>query len=57
MDPATIEAAIELALDLVKAGTTAYDNIKAAQASNDPVALKAQLDALRAANDALMATA
>lgn len=51
-----IEAGIELALDLVKAGTTAYDNIKAAAASNDPVALKAQLDSLRAANDALMAS-
>ena len=55
MDPVTIASAIELALNLVKAGTQAYDQIKAAQASNDPVALEVTLKSLRAANDALIA--
>lgn len=54
MDPTTIESGIELALALVKAGTQAYDAIKAAQSSNDPVALEATMNSLRAANDALM---
>lgn len=54
MDPATISAALELAVNLVKAGVSAYDQVKAAQESNDPVALEATLKGLRAANDALM---
>ena len=54
MDPAAVASAIELALNLIKAGTEAYDQIKAAQASNDPVALEAALKSLRAANDALL---
>lgn len=54
MTPAEIEAALELAINLIKVGTDLYAQIKAANATDDPVALQAILEKLEAANDALM---